>query len=140
MAPGVSTLYRVGPGDVPTKQGLVVTIPNAGNVTGQVFNTGGTGNFNGDAFLFVSEDGTVSGWRGALGTTAETLVSPSSANSYKGTAIATIGGNSYLYSANFAAGTIDVLRETQGAAALGELRGPEHPLGIRSFQYPEPRR
>ena len=34
--------------------------------------SGVTGAFNGDAFLFVSEDGTVSGWRGALGTTAET--------------------------------------------------------------------
>lgn len=54
-----------------TKQSLVVAIPGAGNVTGQVFN--GSTSFNNDRFLFVSEDGTVSGWRGPLGTTAETL-------------------------------------------------------------------
>ena len=40
-------------------------IPGDGSVTGQVFN-GGTG-FNSDRFLFVSEDGTISGWRDALG-------------------------------------------------------------------------
>ena len=75
---GTATLYAVNPTtDATTKQGLTVTIPGAGNVTGQVF-ANVAGNFNGDTFLFVSEDGTVSGWRSALGTTAETLLHPSS--------------------------------------------------------------
>ncbi len=53
---GVSTLYAVDPNsNVATKLPLVVTIPDAGSVTGQAFN-GGSG-FNGDRFLFVSEDG-----------------------------------------------------------------------------------
>ena len=105
---GVSTLYRVDPAtNATTKLGLVVSIPGDGAVTGEVFNN--TPQFNGDPFLFASEDGTISGWRGALGTTAETLQAASTMNAYKGTAFANIGGNAYLYAANFAAGTIDVL-------------------------------
>ena len=75
-------------------------------------NNSNTAAFNNDAFLFVSEDGTVSGWRGALGTmgTAETFVLASSANVYKGVAISTSGTNSYLYSANFRKDSIDVTR------------------------------
>src|SRR4051812_33980776 len=80
---GTSTVYRVDPvTQAVTKVPLTVTIPGAGNPTGQVFNTLGAGQFNGDAFLFVSEDGTVSGWRGSLGTGAEALGSLSAL--YKG--------------------------------------------------------
>ncbi|TMH09175.1 MAG: TIGR03118 family protein, partial [Betaproteobacteria bacterium] len=88
---GTSTLYRVDPlTQATTKVSLVVTIPGAGNPTGQVFNSGNaSGAFNGDLFLFVSEDGTVSGWRSSLGTAAETLALASSANIYKGSAFAT---------------------------------------------------
>ena len=67
--------------------GLVVTIPGDGSVTGQLFNPGS--GFNGDNFLFVSEDGTISGWRGALGTSAETLQLPGADNVYKGVAFGT---------------------------------------------------
>ena len=65
---GVSELYN-GAG---VQQGLIVTIPGDGSVTGVVF-SGVAGSFNGDLFLFNSQDGTISGWRGALGTSAETL-------------------------------------------------------------------
>ncbi len=51
---GTSVLYN-GAG---VKQGLVVTIPGDGSVTGVGFSNV-AGNFNGDAFLFASEDGTV---------------------------------------------------------------------------------
>ena len=104
---GVSTLYAVNPLTNATTiaggaGGLVVTIPGDGSVTGVAFNSGAaTGAFNGDNFLFVSEDGTISGWRGALGTTAEILQTASALNVYKGTAVATIGTNSYIYAANF---------------------------------------
>src|SRR5262249_23930682 len=84
----LSSLYSVDPAtNVPTKVPLEVTIPGDGSVTGQVFN--GTAAFGSDRFLFVSEYGTISGWRGALGTTAEILQSPSDAI-YKGVALATI--------------------------------------------------
>jgi uncharacterized protein (TIGR03118 family) len=121
---GLATLYAVNPAtNATTTQGLVVTIPPAGsgNPTGQVFNTAaGSGAFNGDLFLFVSEDGTISGWRGALGTTAETLQPGANPNVYKGTTLATTGNNTYLYAANFRAGTIDVLK---GNAAAPNLTG-----------------
>ena len=131
---GVSNVYEVNPvTNAPTKLGLVVSIPGDGSVTGQVFN-GNAAAFNDDRFLFVSEDGTISGWRSALGTSAEVIVPGSTANVYKGTTEATIGGNSYLYAANFRAGTIDVIKGTAGAPDLtGSFTDPGIPAGFAPF-------
>jgi uncharacterized protein (TIGR03118 family) len=131
---GKATLYRVDPvTNIPTITPLIVTIPGDGSVTGQGF-ANVAGSFNGNAFLFVNEDGTVSGWRGALGTAAETLVLGSSDNVYKGSAIATIGGDAYLYAANFRAGTIDVFRGNAGAPSLtGNFVDPGIPAGYAPF-------
>jgi len=132
---GLATLYSVNPvTNATTKVGLEVTIPGDGTVTGQVNNTAGAGNFNGDNFLFVSEDGTISGWRGALGTNAEVLQTGSSNNVYKGTAYATVGTHSYLYAANFRAGTIDVIKGDAGAPNLaGNFTDPGLPSGFAPF-------
>jgi uncharacterized protein (TIGR03118 family) len=128
---GKSMVYQVDPlTNATTKVGLEVSIPGAGNVTGQVFNIGAAaGDFNGNAFLFVSEDGTISGWRGSLGTNAETLQSASDTNSYKGSAIASTGGNTYLYAADFKGAQIDVLK---GSAAAPDLTGSFTDPGIPS--------
>jgi uncharacterized protein (TIGR03118 family) len=131
---GTSPVYRVNPAtQATTGPALVVTIPGDGSVTGQVF-SGVAGAFNGDAFLFVSEDGTVSGWRGSLGTTAETLVLASDNNNYKGAALATVGAGTYLYGANFRSGHVDVFK---GAAAMPDLTGsftdPALPSGYAPF-------
>jgi uncharacterized protein (TIGR03118 family) len=92
------------------------------------------GSFNGDTFLFDNEDGTVSGWRGGLGTAAETLVPGSPANVYKGLAGATIGVNEYAYLANFRSGAIDVLKGNGGAANLtGTFTDPGLPAGYAPF-------
>ena len=92
---GTSTIYSVAPAtNVTTKVGLTVTIPGAGSVTGQAFN-GTASQFNGDLFLFASEDGTISGWRNSLGTSAEVLQLASADNVYKGAALGTIGGDAY---------------------------------------------
>jgi len=132
---GVATLYAVSPiTGIPVKQGLTVTIPGDGSVTGQAFAGSLAGNFNADTFLFVSEDGTVSGWRGALGTAAETLKVGSAANSYKGAALATIAGNSYLYAANFLTGKVDVIKGSAGAPNLtGTFTDPTLPSGFAPF-------
>jgi uncharacterized protein (TIGR03118 family) len=131
---GVTTLYTVNSTtNAPTKVALTVTIPGIGNVTGQVFNPV-LAAFNGDAFLFVSEDGTISGWRGALGATAEVLQTGSATNVYKGTTLASIGGNTYLYSADFYGGTIDVLKGNAGAPDLGgNFTDPGIPSGYAPF-------
>lgn len=104
---GVSTLYNSTGG----VQALVVTIPappgatSPAAPTGVIFN--GTTNFQvagGPArFIFVTEDGTISGWNS--GTNAELKVDNSSSEAiYKGLAIA----SNLLFAANFHAGTIDV--------------------------------
>lgn len=88
---GVSTLYNTAG----VKQGIVVTIPPGGGTgapTGVVFN-GVAANFNGDNFLFATENGQLAGWRGALGTTAEVLGSSAGAD-YTGIAIS--GNQAYL--------------------------------------------
>ncbi|HXJ01657.1 MAG TPA: TIGR03118 family protein [Micropepsaceae bacterium] len=131
---GLSTLYAVDPNTgAVTKNALEVTIPGAGSVTG-VARGGVAGSFNGDSFLFVSEDGTISGWRNTLGTSAEVLAVGSAANVYKGTAFATIGGSGYLYSANFSTGAIDVLKGNAAAANLtGNFTDPNIPAGFAPF-------
>lgn len=134
---GTSTLYSVNPAtQVTSKAALTVTIPPGGGpVTGQVFNSNTAGGaFNADNFLFVSEDGTVSGWRGALGSTAQVLVAGSAANVYKGSAFASISGNSYLYAANFRTGTIDVIKGSVAAPNLsGSFLDPSLPAGYAPF-------
>ena len=130
-----AVLYSVNPAtQATTKAGLTVTIPDAGSVTGQVFNAAGAASFNGDNFLFVSEDGTISGWRNAIGTTAERLRTGSTANVYKGAAFATLSGTGYLYAANFKAGTIDVVKGQANAPDLiGKFTDPNLPSGYAPF-------
>jgi len=131
---GEAQLYAVNPAtQATTKQGLTVSIPGDGTVTGQAFNSNASA-FGGDLFTFVSEDGTISGWRSALGTTAETLVPGSSANVYKGVAFGTIGGSSYLYAANFRTGAIDVEKGSAAAPSLtGTFADPNLPSGYAPF-------
>ena len=126
---GVSELYNAAG----VKQALVVSIPGEGSVTGVVFNNVATA-FNGDTFLFDSEDGTISGWRGLLGTSAEILQLSSASNVYKGLAQATIGVNTYAYAANFRSGRIDVLKGSAGTPDLpGSFTDPGLPSGYAPF-------
>src|SRR6478752_2885310 len=93
---GKTTLYN----GLGVKQGLVVSMPVGSEpLTGQVF-AGGSGGFNGDAFLFATEAGTITGWRGALGTTAE-LLSTTPDGVLKGLALGINSGNPYAYAADF---------------------------------------
>jgi uncharacterized protein (TIGR03118 family) len=116
---GVATLYP-GTG---TPAALMVTIPPAdsssgqtGTPTGQVFN--GTTDFQiapgkPALFIFVTEDGTVSGWNpGVKPTTAVITVNTKSASVFKGVALATVidshGTTNFLYVADFRKGRINV--------------------------------
>jgi len=130
---GLSTLYAVtndSSGAVSVvRQGLVVTIPGAGNVTGQAFN--GTAGFHGDLFLFVSEDGTVSGWRPALGTAAETLVPGSSNAVYKGMTLASTSNGPVILASNFRQATVDVYGTN--SALIGQFSDSNAPDGYAPF-------
>jgi uncharacterized protein (TIGR03118 family) len=114
---GLSTLYT-GTG---TAESLVVTIPtgdptmsSTGTPSGTLYN-GGTGfvlpNGKPAVFMFVTEDGTISGWNG--GTAAVIAVNTKSASVFKGVAQATIqfpsfGPATWLYVADFRKGRIQV--------------------------------
>lgn len=130
---GTSTLYN-GAG---AKQGLIVTIPpapgsppnTAGTPTGTVFN-GSSANFNGDRFLFATEDGTISGWQGSLGTTAAVRVDNSGSAVYKGLAIA----GDRIFATDFAGGKVDVFDNGYNPITLsGGFLDPGLPSGYSPF-------
>jgi len=130
---GVSTLYN---STTHTEPSLVVSIPapagGTGAPTGAAFN--GTTAFNGDTFVFDTEDGTINGWRGALGTTAESLADNSGAGAvYKGLAVSHIGSNSYLYATDFHNNQITVLPSTGAPALSGNFVDPNLPAGFAPF-------
>jgi uncharacterized protein (TIGR03118 family) len=111
---------------------------NPGAPTGQVFNLsllpGGTPAFNSDAFIFVGEDGIVSGWRGSLGTVAEVLQDDSGMGSvYKGLAFFTDNTNSYLYAADFHNNKINVIPSAGAPALTGNFTDPTVPAGYAPF-------
>jgi uncharacterized protein (TIGR03118 family) len=107
---------------------LVVSIPGNGTPSGQVANN--SSEFNSDIFLFVSEDGTLSGWRPDLGTAAEVLATRTNAI-YKGVTLATIGTNTVLLAANFREGTLDVY--DGNSQLLGQFSNAHAPAGYAPF-------
>jgi uncharacterized protein (TIGR03118 family) len=130
---GVSTLYTGTGASVP----LVVTIPNPSGgtsaPTGTVFN-GNSAAFNGDAFLFASEDGAITGWRGALGTNAQILLNGTGDNAvFKGLAISNIGSSTYVYATDFHNNLITVLPSTGAPALTGNFTDPGLPSGYAAF-------
>ncbi len=98
----LSTLYASDGSIVP----LVVSVP--GGPTGTVFN--GTTEFalNGKpaAFMFATEAGTILAWNGGA---VATQVASKQHGVYKGLALATVDGTTYLYAADFGNGVVDVL-------------------------------
>jgi uncharacterized protein (TIGR03118 family) len=125
---GISEIYS-GAG---VKLPLVVTIPGNGSVTGVEF-TGGNG-FNGDQFLFASEDGTISGWKPSQGTLAEVLHVANPDDVFKGVASGVLNGHNYAYLANFRQGTIEVMPGDGGAPALiSNFLDPGLPAGYAPF-------
>jgi uncharacterized protein (TIGR03118 family) len=104
------------PTDTATPTGIVAN-PN------NVF-VGGT-DFTGDAFIFDSEDGIISGWQPADGGTAAIQADNSHADDptkdavYKGLAIAnTADGKPHIYATNFRQGTIDVFDASDHQVSL----------------------
>jgi uncharacterized protein (TIGR03118 family) len=134
---GVATLYNGSGQPFPVGSPLVVTLPPpAGGSppaapTGQVFNAGAS--FQGDRFIFVTEDGTISGW--SSGTNAILRVDNSPAGAvYKGLAIGNNGAGDFLYATNFHAGTIDVFNNNFAPTTLtGSFTDPNIPSGFAPF-------
>lgn len=122
---------------------LVVAIPG-GAPTGQVFN--GSANFvvhgggaSGPAlFIFASEAGLITAWSPGVpppapATTAHVVATTPHAV-YKGLASADVGSHSFLYAANFSAGTIDVFNgRFQPVHLAGSFHDPNLPAGFAPF-------
>ena len=121
---------------------LKVAIPG-GAPTGTVSNTNAA-DFHGDLFLFDSEAGVISGWRGALGTTAEIGNDDHAGDAvYKGLAIGTAdvgkGMATYLYATDFHNGRIDVFDNAFASQTWpGAFVDPKLPEGLRPVRHPEP--
>jgi len=127
-ATGTSTLVNASTTPV-TLPSLVVTVPAApgnagsGTPTGMVFN-GSTTDFllapgRQALFIWVTEDGTVSGWNPAVDATNAIILADNSQKPrpdhgavYKGATIGDIDGRHYLFAANFRSGRIDVFDST----------------------------
>ncbi|HEY1502357.1 MAG TPA: TIGR03118 family protein [Acidobacteriaceae bacterium] len=144
---GLSTLYD-GTG---ATQSLVVTVPtgdptvsSTGTPTGTVFN-GGTGFALAAGkpalFMFVTEDGTISGWNpGVSATSAVIEVNTKSASVFKGMALATIqlpysGPATYMYVADFRKGRVQVYDSSFNHvhAMDGQFRDEWLPHGYAPF-------
>ena len=140
---GLSTLYN-GAG---VKQSLVVTIAtppgdtDPATPTGIVFN--GSSDFqlvsgiNSPArFIFVTEDGTISGWNPAADPTHSILkVNNAGTAIYKGVTIAQVGGANRLYAANFFNASVDVFNTNYAPVSLGASAfvDPNVPAGFAPF-------
>ena len=140
---GVSTLYNQDGTAVP----MVVEIPTAArntdgaNPTGQVFND--TGFFpvtlNGASasalFIFVSEDGSISGWNPTLDST-RAIKAVDNGNReaiYKGVTLGVANGSNFLYVTNFHAGRVETYDENFHPVNLNGFIDPSLPAGYGPF-------
>ena len=151
---GTSTLYN-GAGKAATGQNgmpLVFNVPPpAGSTataapTGIVFNSTSDFLVNGKpaAFIFDTEDGTISAWNPTTQSNAVLEVDHSNVPAtggavYKALALASSGGANFLYATNFRAGTIDVFDGSFHQVALGSgaisgtFADPHVPHGYAPF-------
>ena len=143
---GVSTLYKQDG----TARSLIVSIParekdKSGNPTGVVRNdtsffkvTKGANSLPA-IFIFVSEDGTISGWNPDINpTNAIVAVKGKGDNIYKGVTLGMANGHNFLYATNFHQGQVDVYDENFNLVKTKSFADPSlpkdfAPFGIRNF-------
>jgi uncharacterized protein (TIGR03118 family) len=143
---GTSTLYDSAGNPQPSGSPLVVTIPPPANGSGPATPTGivfnGTQDFalasgKPALFIFVTEDGTISGWNPGVDPQNAKLVVDNSKNNavYKGTTISEFKGAHYLYVTNFHQGRVEVYDAYFHRVRLpGEAFDDDHiPRGFAPF-------
>jgi len=135
---GLTTLYNVGTATIVN----TFTVPGSGGQqgtpTGVVFNGGagfvvnnGTGS-SPARFIFASEDGTLSAFRGVPIVTV--VPNNGSGAVYKGLAIDSTTAGTLLYATNFHAGTVDVFNSTFTPVQVpGGFVDPDLPAGYAPF-------
>ena len=147
----VATLYAgSGPASV-SKVPLTVSVTGAAP-TGQVFNGDGSafivkddqGNSGSALFLFDTENGTIDGWAPNVGGAPPSMVTEvardNGANAvYKGLAVATVKGKSFLYATNFRSGRVEAYDSTFTPVEMpgGLFVDPGLPAGYGPFGIAE---
>ena len=144
---GVSTLY----GQDGTARSLVVTIPTAarnrgtGNPTGVVFNNTEffqvtkNGNSAPAIFIFVSEDGSISGWNPNLDQTNAIIAVDNGTNRgrnsaiYKGATLGVANGHNFLYVTDFHTGKVETYDENFHQVNSNGFVDPNLPAGYAPF-------
>ena len=144
---GVSTLY----GHDGTARSLVVTIPTAarnregGNPTGIVFNdteffqVTKNGNSAPAIFIFVSEDGSISGWNPDLDLTNAIIAVDNGTNRgrnsaiYKGATLGVANGHNFLYVTDFHTGKVETYDENFHQVNPNGFVDPNLPAGYGPF-------
>jgi len=144
---GVSTLYHQDG----TAVSLIVSIPTSArnkegaNPTGVVFNSttsfkvGGGANAQPARFIFVSEDGTISGWNPAIDQTHAIIAVDNGTNRgsksaiYKGVTLGSANGHDFLYATNFHTGRVDTFDENFHAVNRNGFIDPNLPAGYAPF-------
>src|SRR5947208_3588976 len=144
---GVSTLYNQDG----TARPLVVTIPTAilnrgtGNPTGVVFNNTSffqvtkNGNSAPSVFIFVSEDGIISGWNPTLDGTHAIVAVDNGFNRgvnraiYKGATLGVAGGHNFLYVTDFHTGRVQTYDENFHQVTPNGFVDPNLPTGYAPF-------
>jgi uncharacterized protein (TIGR03118 family) len=141
---GNTTVYNGQGQPTPAASPLVVRIPappggaRHSAPTGQVFNDTPGFMVNGKpaVFLFVTEDGTISGWNPAADPqNAILLVDNSGAGAvYKGLAVANTNSGPMLYAANFNTGSVDVYdANLTPVTTTGAFMDPQLQSGFAPF-------
>lgn len=131
---GVSVVYdSMGHQVLPAVSIPTVSASTGGHPTGQVFNSssgfkvpGG----NAARFIFVGDDGIISGWNS--GTAAVKILDMSATSSFTGVAIANDGNANFLYAADFKAAKIAVFDSTFTAVSK-PFADPNLPEGYSPF-------
>src|SRR5947208_11008882 len=144
---GVSTLYHQDG----TAVSLVVEIPTAarnrgtGNPTGQVMNSTSffqvtkNGNSLPARFIFVSEDGSISGWNPTLDMTHAIIAVDNGTNHgvnraiYKGATLGVANGHNFLYVTDFHTSKVETYDESFHQVNPNGFVDPDLPAGYGPF-------
>jgi uncharacterized protein (TIGR03118 family) len=139
---GKTTLFNVGTSTIVTE----FTVPGAGgeqgNPTGLVFNGGtgfvvnnGVGSPSAARFIFSSEDGTISAFKGApIVTVVPNAEAPEHGAIYKGLAIDSATAGQFLYATDFHNGKVDIFDSSFHAVTIpGSFTDPNLPAGFAPF-------
>ena len=111
--------------------------PNGASPTGVIYNSTTDftiPTFGTSAFIYATEDGILSAWNANTGKTTVTVADRSASNAvYKGIAMASDGGNNFIYATDFHNAKVDVYDKNFLPVATKPFLDPTIPVGFAPF-------